>query len=122
MGFTGEAILSPTSAANRVELEFELNLGVLQAEQTRGWVSSDFDIVDQFGPAERPHHRAYAQQFSAPRMNDYEGARGAPSSPLRSHASLRSLCSQALRPSDSPTRAPLTFPTPAGPAQTGLES
>ena len=63
VGFTGEMILAPTSTDNEVELEFELNLGLIQPEQTRGWVSSHFDIVDQFGPAERPHDRAYAHRL-----------------------------------------------------------
>ena len=84
MGFTGEAILSPTSAANRVELEFELNLGVLQAEQTRGWVSSDFDIVDQFGPAERPHRRAYAHRLDFELDTAVAVFKRAPSAFLRS--------------------------------------
>lgn len=39
---------------NPVELEFELNLKWLLPEQTGGWVSSHFDIVDKFSPAERP--------------------------------------------------------------------
>ena len=54
IGFTTEIILAPTSTDNSPELEFELNLGVVQAEQTGGWVKSHFDVVDQFGPVERP--------------------------------------------------------------------
>lgn len=42
---------------NPVELEFELNLYVLEAEQTGGWVETHFDIVDKFSPAERPRDR-----------------------------------------------------------------
>jgi hypothetical protein len=55
IGLTSEAIWSPASAANEVQLEFELNLTFLEAAHTHGWVSSHFDVVDQFGPAERPN-------------------------------------------------------------------
>ena len=54
IGFTGEIILAPTRTDNAPELEFELNLDILQPEQTGGWVKSHFDVVDQFGPIERP--------------------------------------------------------------------
>lgn len=40
---------------NPVELELELNLGVLEPEQTREWVEMHFDIVDKFSPAEQPN-------------------------------------------------------------------
>ena len=43
---------------NPVELELELNLKWLLAEQTGGWVSSHLDVVDKFSPAERPGDRA----------------------------------------------------------------
>ena len=39
---------------NSVELEFELNLMLLEAEQSGGWVETHFDIVDKFSPAQRP--------------------------------------------------------------------
>ena len=39
---------------NAVELEFELNLDLVDSDQTGGWLSSHFDIVDKFSPAERP--------------------------------------------------------------------
>lgn len=42
---------------NPVELEFELNLYLFEAEQTGGWVETHFDIVDKFSPAERPRDR-----------------------------------------------------------------
>lgn len=42
---------------NPVELEFELNLYALEAEQTGGWVETHFDIVDKFSAAERPGDR-----------------------------------------------------------------
>ena len=54
VGFTAETIFAPASTDNEIELELELNIFLLHHEQTGGWVSSHFDIVDQFGPAERP--------------------------------------------------------------------
>ena len=55
--FTG----APASAAggstirdNGVEIESELNIGLFDEEQTNGWVSSHFDIVDKFSPGETP--------------------------------------------------------------------
>jgi hypothetical protein len=54
LGITVEAIFSPFSDDNGVELEFEANIGVLTESLTRGWVTSHFDIVDQFSAAERP--------------------------------------------------------------------
>jgi len=39
---------------NEIEIELELNLGVLKPEQTGGWVESHFDIVDKISAAERP--------------------------------------------------------------------
>jgi hypothetical protein len=54
IGMTFEAAFSPFRDDNDVELETELNVHVLDTDQTRGWVSSHVDIVDQFSPAERP--------------------------------------------------------------------
>ena len=54
VGFTLEAIFSPFRDDTEVELELELNLTWLEAEQTGGWVDSHFDIIDKFSPAERP--------------------------------------------------------------------
>ena len=55
--FTG----APASAAgsshirdNGVEIESELNINLFDEEQTGGWVSSHFDIVDKFSPGETP--------------------------------------------------------------------
>jgi hypothetical protein len=39
---------------NGVEVEAELNLYLFRTEQTGGWVSSHFDIVDNFSPGETP--------------------------------------------------------------------
>lgn len=57
LGFTFEAIFSPFSDDNSVELEFETNLHVLKESRTRGWVTSHFDIVGKLSPAERPRDR-----------------------------------------------------------------
>jgi hypothetical protein len=54
LGFTVEAITSPASDDNDVELEFESNFYWLTESMTRGWLSSHFDVVDQFSPTERP--------------------------------------------------------------------
>jgi hypothetical protein len=55
--FTG----APASAGGRssirdngVEIESELNINLFDEEQTGGWVSSHFDIVDKFSPGETP--------------------------------------------------------------------
>jgi hypothetical protein len=55
--FTG----APASAAGRqsirdngVELESEVNFQLFDTEQTGGWVSSHFDVVDKFSPGETP--------------------------------------------------------------------
>jgi hypothetical protein len=54
IGMTFEAAFSPFEDDNGVDLETELNFHLFDTGQTRGWVSSHFDIVDQFSPAERP--------------------------------------------------------------------
>jgi hypothetical protein len=64
LGFTAEAIAAPFSDDNAVELEFETNLYWLTESMSRGWVTSHFDIVDQFSPAERPEDsRAYSHKL-----------------------------------------------------------
>jgi hypothetical protein len=64
LGFTIEAIAAPFSDDNAVELEFEANFQWLTEPVTSGWVSSHFDVVDQFSPAERPHDsRAYTHKL-----------------------------------------------------------
>ncbi|HYN09799.1 MAG TPA: hypothetical protein VES67_20620 [Vicinamibacterales bacterium] len=77
LGFTVEAIWTPFGGTasnpftgrqaanlgvtqirdNPVELEFEINLGVIEEHQTGGWLGAHFDIVDKFSPAERPGDR-----------------------------------------------------------------
>ena len=54
IGMTFEAAFSPFRDDNGVDLETELNIHLFDTDQTKGWVSSHFDIVDQFSPAERP--------------------------------------------------------------------
>lgn len=59
VGFTLEAIFVPFESEggfrdNPPEIEAELNLDLLTEDQTGGWVSSHFDIVDKFSPGERP--------------------------------------------------------------------
>ena len=54
LGLTAEAIASPFSDDNDVELEFESGFHWLTESMTGGWVTSHFDVVDQFSPAERP--------------------------------------------------------------------
>ena len=63
--FTVEAIFLPFDRESTPELEFETNLVWLPAERTRGWLSSHFDIVDKFSPAERPtDRRAYTHKLN----------------------------------------------------------
>ena len=54
ISMTFEAAFSPFRDDNGVDLETELNIHLFDTDQTKGWVSSHFDIVDQFSPAERP--------------------------------------------------------------------
>ena len=54
LGFTIESIVSPFHDDNTAELEFESNFHWLTERMSRGWVTSHFDVVDQFSPAERP--------------------------------------------------------------------
>ncbi len=63
--FTVEAIFLPFDRESTPELEFETNFIWLPAERTRGWISSHFDIVDKFSPAERPtDRRAYTHKLN----------------------------------------------------------
>lgn len=58
LGFTAEAITAPFADDNEVQLEFETNFHWLPDSRTKGWLSSHFDVVDKFSPAERPHSSA----------------------------------------------------------------
>jgi hypothetical protein len=65
LDFTVEAILLPFEADSTPELEFETNFVWLPANRTRGWLSSHFDVVDKFSPAERPRdRRAYTHKLN----------------------------------------------------------
>jgi hypothetical protein len=65
VGVTLEAITKPFSHENDVEIESELNFTWLEPEETDGWLSSHFDIVDKFSAAERPTDtRAYTHKLN----------------------------------------------------------
>ena len=53
-GATAEELGRTSIRDNPIEVELELNLGLLEPEQTGGWVESHFDIVDKISPAARP--------------------------------------------------------------------
>jgi hypothetical protein len=54
--FTFEVIVKPFVRGASPELETELNLHWLRSEDTGGWVSSHFDIIDKYSPGGRPHN------------------------------------------------------------------
>jgi hypothetical protein len=65
LDFTVEAIFLPFEADSTPELEFETNFVWLPAHRTRGWLSSHFDVVDKFSPAERASDsRAYTHKLN----------------------------------------------------------
>lgn len=43
---------------NGIEIETELNFELFDTDQTAGWVSSHFDVVDKFSPGETPRARS----------------------------------------------------------------
>ena len=53
-GSTADDLGRSSLRGNEIEVELELNLSVLEPEQTGGWVESHFDIVDKISAAERP--------------------------------------------------------------------
>jgi hypothetical protein len=53
-GYTAEELGEEAIGENLVELETELNLFLVTAEETGGWVEAHFDIVDQLSPAAEP--------------------------------------------------------------------
>jgi hypothetical protein len=55
LGFTAELSAAPFNDDNSAELEFETNFYWLTESMSRGWVTSHFDVVNQFSPAERPN-------------------------------------------------------------------
>lgn len=65
LDFTVEAIFLPFEADSTPELEFETNFVWLPARRTSGWLTSHFDVVDKFSPAERPTDgRAYTHKLN----------------------------------------------------------
>jgi len=64
IGFTAEVSAAPFRDDNSAELEFEANFYWLTESMSRGWLTSHFDVVDQFSPAERPNvDRAYTHKL-----------------------------------------------------------
>jgi hypothetical protein len=55
LGFTAEMSTHPFSDDNSAELEFEANFYWLTESMSRRWLTSHFDVVNQFSPAERPN-------------------------------------------------------------------
>jgi hypothetical protein len=65
LDFTIETILQPFDRDSTPELELETNFVWLPAQRTGGWVTSHFDVVDKFSPAERPgDRRAYTHKLN----------------------------------------------------------
>ena len=77
IGTTFEASFAPFADDNDVDFEVELNINLFGTEQTGGWVSSHFDIVDET-TRPRPLTR-----------------RGRPRTSSESNGTLRSTCSAA---------------------------
>ena len=53
-GVSAEQLGRTSIRDNEIEVELELNIALLEPEQTSGWVEMHFDIVDKISPAERP--------------------------------------------------------------------
>ena len=54
--FTGSTATSQGRSSirgNEIEVELELNIGLVEPEQTGGWIESHFDIVDKISPSAR---------------------------------------------------------------------
>jgi len=57
--FTGVAAFGGDSIRdNGIEIESEFNIGLFDTDHTGGWISSHFDIVDKFSPAEQPRAKS----------------------------------------------------------------
>ena len=52
--FVFEVSTRPFAKGSPAELETEANVHWLRSEDTKGWVSSHFDIVDEYSPGGRP--------------------------------------------------------------------
>ena len=55
LGFVAELSAAPFNDDNSAQLEFEADFYWLTEPMSRGWVTSHFDVVDNFSPAERPN-------------------------------------------------------------------
>jgi hypothetical protein len=55
LGFTAELSAAPFNDDNSAELEFEAHFYWLTESMSRGWLTSHFDVVNQFSPAARPN-------------------------------------------------------------------
>jgi len=53
-GTTASELGGTAIRGNEIEVELELNIGLLEPEETGGWIESHFDIVDKISPGERP--------------------------------------------------------------------
>ena len=53
-GTVAEQLGRQSLRGNEMEVELELNLSVLEPDQTGGWIDSHIDIVDKISAAERP--------------------------------------------------------------------
>ncbi len=53
-GVTANELGRASLRGNEVEIELEVNIGLVEPEQTGGWVESHFDVVDKISAAERP--------------------------------------------------------------------
>ena len=64
-GVPASALPGGSIRDNGVEIESELNIGLFDTDQTNGWVSSHFDIVDKFSPAAEPRAKSvYAHKLN----------------------------------------------------------
>jgi hypothetical protein len=64
LGFVAELSADPFTDDNSAQLEFEADFYWLTEPMSRGWITSHFDVVDNFSPAERPNaSRAYTHKL-----------------------------------------------------------
>ena len=64
--FTGARRRTPADSIrdNVLEIESEVNFNLFGAEQTGGWVSSHFDVVDKFSAGETPRAGARTHKLN----------------------------------------------------------
>lgn len=63
LSLTLETIYSPFETENAVEFEAELNVTVVDAEWTAGWLGAHADVIDQISPRARPGTSAYTHKL-----------------------------------------------------------